>query len=303
MDQRLTWYEAQDQNPASMIASLSNDANNLGGVTARSSVRFSASLSTSWRVSLSPQPSLGGLHCHSRLVPIILFAGYMRLKVLADFQKRHETAYIKSNSLAIEAVQCIKTVASLGREEDVMRKFERSLEKPYREGMRHYLFGNIFLALALSISYFIYAFAYWWGSQNIAEGRYSQTAFFIVLPALLFSAQASGQLLAFAPDFSKAHVSAANFFKLMDQRPAAVERKKRIEQAKKEGDAEKKAKGRSLFSRGSKSTAAPMTVQEKDVEAAATREQGHEDAVEKKTPSTIVFDNVCFTYPTVTNRR
>ncbi|KAJ1020771.1 hypothetical protein NDA16_004162 [Ustilago loliicola] len=33
LDQRLAWYDSRDQNPASMIASLSNDANNLGGVT------------------------------------------------------------------------------------------------------------------------------------------------------------------------------------------------------------------------------------------------------------------------------
>lgn len=292
MDQRLTWYEAQDQNPASMIASLSNDANNLGGVTGtvigtifcifvNLIAGISVSLAVAWRIAI----------VILALVPIILAAGYMRLKVLADFQKRHETAYIKSNSLAIEAVQCIKTVASLGREEDVMRKFERSLEKPYRESMRHFLFGNIFLALALSISYFIYAFAYWWGSQNIAEGRYSQTAFFIVLPALLFSAQASGQLLAFAPDFSKAHVSAANFFRMMDQRPAYVERKKRIEQERREAKASRRGKG-SIFKRSQKSVAA-----EDDVETGRDSNVSA-DAVEKKKPSSVEFDRVSFTYPT-----
>ncbi|GAC95731.1 multidrug resistance protein [Pseudozyma hubeiensis SY62] len=284
MDQRLTWYEAQDKNPASMIASLSNDANNLGGVTGtvigtifcilvNLIAGISVSLAIAWRIAI----------VILALVPIILAAGYQRLKVLADFQKRHETAYIKSNSLAIEAVQCIKTVASLGREEDVMLKFERSLEKPYRESMRHFLFGNVFLALALSISYFIYAFAYWWGSQNIAEGRYSQTAFFIVLPALLFSAQASGQLLAFAPDFSKAHVSAANFFRLMDQRPRQVERKRQIERERAEAKSNRKAR-----------KAVPN--KEEDVEEGVDAAEA--DAVEKKGPSTIQFDNVSFTYPT-----
>uniref|UniRef100_V5GRL9 Multidrug resistance protein n=2 Tax=Kalmanozyma brasiliensis (strain GHG001) TaxID=1365824 RepID=V5GRL9_KALBG len=291
MDQRLTWYEAQDQNPASMIASLSNDANNLGGVTGtvigtifcifvNLIAGISVSLAIAWRIAI----------VILALVPIILAAGYMRLKVLADFQKRHETAYVKSNSLAIEAVQCIKTVASLGREEDVMRKFERSLEKPYRESMRHFLFGNVFLALALSISYFIYAFAYWWGSQNIADGRYSQTAFFIVLPALLFSAQASGQLLAFAPDFSKAHVSAANFFRLMDQRPAAVERKKLLKQERKEAKA---SRGKKPFLRREKP--APSSAAEEDVEEG---DNASADAIEKARPSTVTFDGVNFTYPT-----
>ncbi|TKY86362.1 hypothetical protein EX895_004511 [Sporisorium graminicola] len=303
MDQRLTWYEAQDKNPASMIASLSNDANNLGGVTGtvigtifcifvNLIAGISVSMAIAWRIAI----------VILALVPIILAAGYLRLKVLADFQKRHETAYVKSNSLAIEAVQCIKTVASLGREEDVMRKFERSLENPYRESMRHFLFGNVFLALALSISYFIYAFAYWWGSQNIAEGRYSQTAFFIVLPALLFSAQASGQLLAFAPDFSKAHVSAANFFRLMDQRPKAVERQKLIERERAEAKAAKRSGGgggggggAGLFRRGRDDILAAAEAKD-DVETSGVA--GSADAVEKKGPSTIEFDHVSFTYPT-----
>lgn len=299
MDQRLTWYEAQDKNPASMIASLSNDANNLGGVTGtvigtifcifvNLIAGISVSLAIAWRIAI----------VILALVPIILAAGYLRLKVLADFQKRHETAYVKSNSLAIEAVQCIKTVASLGREEDVMRKFERSLEKPYRESMRHFLFGNVFLALALSISYFIYAFAYWWGSQNIAEGRYSQTAFFIVLPALLFSAQASGQLLAFAPDFSKAHVSAANFFRLMDQRPAAVERRKMIERERAEAKAARRngggGGGGGVFGRKCNEAVAGAEAKD-DVERG---DAVSADAVEKKGPSTIEFDHVSFTYPT-----
>lgn len=297
MDQRLTWYEVQDQNPASMIASLSNDANNLGGVTGtvigtifcimvNLIAGISVSLAIAWRIAI----------VILALVPIILAAGYLRLKVLADFQKRHETAYIKSNSLAIEAVQCIKTVASLGREEDVMLKFQRALQKPYRESMRHFLVGNVFLALALSISYFIYAFAYWWGSQNIVEGRYSQTAFFIVLPALLFSAQASGQLLAFAPDFSKAHVSAANFFRLMDQRPTVVQRRQRRQrQAKESGDAKRGQTTRLGWKQPETTT--PGNGQ--DVEALAAA-KGHEaEGMEKREgPLSIEFDKVCFTYPT-----
>ncbi|KAJ1573605.1 hypothetical protein NDA11_007749 [Ustilago hordei] len=281
LDQRLSWYDSRDEKPASMIASLSNDANNLGGVTGtvigtifcifiNLIAGISVSLAIAWRIAI----------VILALVPIILAAGYLRLKVLADFQKRHETAYVKSNSLAIEAVQCIKTVASLGREEDVMGKFERSLEKPYKESMRHFLFGNVFLALALSISYFIYAFAYWWGSQNIAEARYSQTAFFIVLPALLFSAQASGQLLAFAPDFSKAHVSAANLFRLMDQRPSALAQRETLALEKKEGSQHCKQ------------------LKEDEEQTPAQHSEGREDIVQNKAPSTVEFDKVSFTYPT-----
>ncbi|PWZ02064.1 hypothetical protein BCV70DRAFT_221806 [Testicularia cyperi] len=303
LSQRLVWYENEGKTPASMISSLSNDANNLGGVTGvvigtifcifvNLAAGIIVSHAIAWRIAI----------VILALVPIILTAGYLRLKVLADFQKRHETAYVKSNSLAIEAVQCIKTVAGLGRERDVLLKFQRSLRKPYREAKRHFMFGNVFLALALSISYFIYAFAYWWGSKNIAEGRYSQTAFFIVLPALLFSAQASGQLLAFAPDFSKAHVSAANFFRLLDQRPSEIERRRRVNSHQQQQDEEPKppkAHRNGLLSSLASTPKSKSETGEKqrdaDIEASSSLRAA--DDVEKQGPSSVVFSNVSFTYP------
>ncbi|SPO37860.1 related to multidrug resistance protein 4 [Pseudozyma flocculosa] len=299
VSQRLAWYDRQSQSPASMIASLSNDANNLGGLTGvvigtmfcilvNLTAGIVVSHAIAWRIAV----------VILALVPIILASGYMRLKVLADFQRRHETAYVKSNAMAIEAVGCIRTVASLGREEDVRRKFHRSLVRPYNESLRHFLFGNVFLAIALSISYFIYAFAYWWGSQNVAEGRYSQTAFFIVLPALLFSAQASGQLLAFAPDFSKAHVSTANILRVMDRAPTA----RRGDGGKKaggsdggEGDEKRGARG---FGRLLRRNAHAAGHTADDPEKALRRSSDADDATpSQRGPATIDFDDVWFTYP------
>ena len=216
--QPLAWYERKDLSPATMIANLSADTSNLGGLTGTVVgtifsilVNFVAGITlahiVAWRIAVVILAT----------VPILVTAGYMRLKVIADFQKRHETAYARSTAIAVEAASCIRTVAALGRERDLIQLFSYSLERPYRESMRHILMGNACLAISLSISYFIYGFAYWWGSKNVAEERFSQVAFFTVLPALLFSAQSSGQLLAFAPDFTKAQVSASNIFSMLDQ--------------------------------------------------------------------------------------
>lgn len=222
--QPLAWFESEETSPTTMIANMSADTSNLGGLTGTVIgtifsilVNFVAGITlahiVAWRIAVVILAT----------VPILITAGYLRLKVIADFQKRHETAYARSTAIAVEAASCIRTVASLGREEDVLQLFEYSLQKPYRESVKHILLGNVCLAVSLSISYFIYGFAYWWGSRNVAEDRFSQVAFFTVLPALLFSAQSSGQLLAFAPDFTKAQVSASNIFSLLDQAKHPVE--------------------------------------------------------------------------------
>jgi len=228
----MAWYENEKTSPGTLMANLSTDTSHLGGLTGTVIgtivsilVNLIAGITlahiVAWRIAIVILAT----------VPILVAAGYLRLKVIADFQKRHETAYAQSTALAVEAVSSMRTVAALGRERDVLQLFAYSLEHPYRESMRHLVVGNMFLAISLSISYFIYGFAYWWGSKNVAEQRYSQVAFFTVLPALLFSAQSSGQLLAFAPDFTKAQVSASNIFSLLDRAELPVPRARRTRAA------------------------------------------------------------------------
>ena len=63
---------------------------------------------------------------------------------------------------------------------------------------------NFWLAIANSIGSSLYAFAYWWGSKNIIEGRYSQAQFFFINVAMLVSAQLWGQLFTLAPEIARA---------------------------------------------------------------------------------------------------
>jgi ATP-binding cassette subfamily B (MDR/TAP) protein 1 len=75
---------------------------------------------------------------------------------------------------------------------------------------------NIWLAIANSCGGFIYAFAYWWGSKNIIEGRYTTTEFFIILIAMLVSAQLWGQLFTLAPEISRAKSAMSRICGLVD---------------------------------------------------------------------------------------
>ena len=54
------------------------------------------------------------------------------------------------------------------------------------------------------------------------NGNYSQKDFFIVLPALLFSAQAAGQLFSLAPEVTRAKTAAQSVFALHDERPTIL---------------------------------------------------------------------------------
>lgn len=66
----------------------------------------------------------------------------------------------------------------------------------------------------------MYALAYWWGSKQVRSGENTSLQFFIVLPAILFSAQAAGQIFSLAPDIGRAKGAASRIFALHDQKPS-----------------------------------------------------------------------------------
>lgn len=60
------------------------------------------------------------------------------------------------------------------------------------------------------------------GSKQVRNGEYTQREFFIVLPALLFSAQAAGQLFSLAPEITRAKTAAQSVFALHDETPTII---------------------------------------------------------------------------------
>jgi ATP-binding cassette subfamily B (MDR/TAP) protein 1 len=60
------------------------------------------------------------------------------------------------------------------------------------------------------------------GAIQVRDGGYSQLQFFIVLPALLFSAQTSGQFFSMSPEISRATVAANSIFDLLDSKPSII---------------------------------------------------------------------------------
>ncbi|PVI01409.1 leptomycin B resistance protein pmd1 [Periconia macrospinosa] len=156
------------------------------------------------------------------VVPIMLLAGFFRLRILAKAEERHQTAYTAAAALASEACAAIQTVAALGRERHFVHQYRAEIQGPYEESLKFTFWGNVMLAFSLSITYFVYALAYWWGSKQVRGGEYNQREFFIVLPALLFSAQSAGQLFSLAPEITRAKTAAQSIFTLHDEKPSII---------------------------------------------------------------------------------
>ena len=218
----LTWHSADNRSPASLQAYFTTDTAALAGL---SGVIFGTIITIlvnliasivmthiiAWKIAIVLLATL----------PLLLGSGFMRLFALAKFAARHQKLYAASASITLEAVASIKTIASLSLEKEIYERYKRSLKGPYKASIKEIAYTNFWLATAYTVSLLIYALAYWWGSKQVMQGTYSQSQFFIVLPALLFSAQSCGQMFALAPDVSNAKVAATRLLELIGSKSSA----------------------------------------------------------------------------------
>ncbi|KAK5701156.1 hypothetical protein LTR17_022844 [Elasticomyces elasticus] len=148
-------------------------------------------------------------------VPVMIAAGFIRIKILAMADTRRREAYKEATNLAAEACRYRSTVTVFGLEDHIVENYRTSLKIPYKRGRWFAIFSNLILAISLSITYFVYALAYWWGARQVRNGNYTGKEFFTVLPAMLFSAQSAGQLFSLSPEIARARGAAVSISKLL----------------------------------------------------------------------------------------
>ncbi|KAJ5521206.1 hypothetical protein N7527_005321 [Penicillium freii] len=224
LSQTMTWHSAEGRSPGVLIAYITGDASAISGLSGTTiglllatAVNLFAGVIiafiVAWKITIVLVPT----------IPILLVAGFMKLRVQSQFAERHKKAFSRATELTVEALGNLRFVAGFSLENQLYREFLSSIQKPYKNTTKAIAWGNFWLAWAFSVSNLISALAYWWGSKQIASGLYSQTQFFIVLPALLFSTQSCGQMLALAPDVSKAGKAASRVVDLVKTNSAEEE--------------------------------------------------------------------------------
>lgn len=217
LQQPLQWHESEGRSPNGLLEYITSDGNSLAGFSGSIVgtlfsviVNFVAAIVLShivaWRIAIV---------CLV-IVPLLLGAGFMQLRAISQFATKHAGAFSSSIGVTIEAVSNIKTVHALSIEDEIIQTYRRSLIAPRKEIVQQSFKTNVWLAIANACGGFIYAFAYWWGSRNIIEGRYTQTEFFIILISMLVSAQLWGQLFTLAPEISKAKGAISRICGLID---------------------------------------------------------------------------------------
>ncbi|KAF1855201.1 hypothetical protein Lal_00003826 [Lupinus albus] len=188
----------RDENTAGALTSfLSTETTHvagLSGVTLGTLLMVATTLIAAIALSLAIQWKLS-LVCIS-MIPVLLGCGFFRFWILAQFQRRSKVAYDSSAGFASEAISAIRTVASLTREEDVLKQYRDSLAIQQRKSLISVLKSSTSTppprASCSPVS-------------RLHSGLEAPSS-----PSTIFS---------FAPDMGKAHHAAGELKKLFDRQP------------------------------------------------------------------------------------
>lgn len=218
--QDVEFFDREENTAGALTAFLSTETTHVAGLSGATLATILMSVSTlvsCFVISLAIGWKLA-LVCIAT-VPLLLACGFLRLWQLARFAARSKAAYEKSASFASEAVTAIRTVASLTREEDVLRLYRESLDVQLRNSVRSILRASSLYAASQSLMFLCFALGFWYGGTLISHGEYTLFQFFVVFSEVIFGAQSAGTIFSFAPDMGKAKSAAAELKRLFDRQP------------------------------------------------------------------------------------
>ncbi|KAK2598935.1 hypothetical protein QQS21_005613 [Conoideocrella luteorostrata] len=215
--QDVQWHQSDDRTPTSLLGYITNDGNQIAGLSGSTIgtilsicinllAAIIMTLVVAWKIAIV---------CLA-VVPLLLGIGLIQLRTLGKFYEKHEDAFSKSVGISVEAVDSIKTVASLSLEGEILEVYRRTLDGPKREVTAISFTANLWLALQYLTGNLAFGLAFWWGSKQIFNGLYTQTQFIIVVFSLLVSAQLWSQMFALAPEFTNAKAAIARVTQVIE---------------------------------------------------------------------------------------
>ncbi|KAI0660475.1 multidrug resistance protein 1 [Cubamyces menziesii] len=239
--QDVMFFDKEENNTGQLTSALSEKPqkiNNLAGITFTVIVQSVATVIVGCVLGLAFvwQIGLVGIAC----TPVLLSAGYVRLRVVVLKDERNKKAYETSAQIACEAAGSIRTVASLTREEECHRLYRESLQEPLRRTTKSALLSNALFSFTQATSFWIIALIFWYGSILIADQKHTPFQFFVGLMSTTFSAINAGSVFSVIPDIATATNAAADLFRLFDSKPD-------IDADNSEGETPKDVQGRLQF--------------------------------------------------------
>ena len=159
------------------------------------------------------------------MVPLIVISGSLQLKAFTSHAAKNKKGLENAGKLAVDSIDNIRTVASLVVEEKFCTLYTAEVHKQYKSSVAiHPPVYGLTYAFSQALIYFMYAVVFRFGAFLVIQDpdsviHASFNNVFRVFMAVVFGAFSVGQASAFAPNYSKAKLSANRIFAILDRQP------------------------------------------------------------------------------------
>ncbi|KAI9498235.1 P-loop containing nucleoside triphosphate hydrolase protein [Zychaea mexicana] len=220
MKQEVAFYDEETNNTGALTSMLALDAKNVNEIISKIVGEISSIISTgvtgfviafvySWTLSLIV------LAC----VPFLIFGSAYEAKVEMNFEDDTKKANIQSGEVASEAINTIRTVASLTKQSYFEEKYDKAGLRPHKLAQRKAYFGSIGYAISQGMMMYMYAVCFYAGVRLIGINMINIEDMMVTLMAMMITAFGLGRSSALVSGIAKAKYAALSAFETLERQP------------------------------------------------------------------------------------
>ncbi|KAI3634636.1 hypothetical protein MIR68_007017 [Amoeboaphelidium protococcarum] len=157
-------------------------------------------------------------------IPMIIFANILGNRVSVDVGERvcnGKLAYALASQTACLAIQNIRTVKSLLREETFVIEYLAAIEIPYKTGLKRAQFDSISYAFSQAALFWVYSLTFYFGFLLIEANQLDVGQLLKVMFIIVFSVLTIDFTSPLYPDIKEAKFASIQFFQLLDRQPVS----------------------------------------------------------------------------------
>uniref|UniRef100_H2ZPT2 Bile salt export pump n=1 Tax=Ciona savignyi TaxID=51511 RepID=H2ZPT2_CIOSA len=220
MRQDIAYFDDHRHSPGALCTRLSTDASRVQGCTGvriGTIIKNFSSLGVALGIAFAYGWKLTLLTI--AFIPFLILGGLLEMQLVMGAEEKEGEAFEEAGQIAGEAINNIRTVASLTKEQTIYELYTEKLAGPIKKSIRKAMMVGLGYGYSQCVIYFAYAAVFRLGIELVLTYEMTYDNVFKVLTAVIFGAMAVGQNSSFAPDYAEAKVSAKKMFALFDRKP------------------------------------------------------------------------------------